>query len=223
MLLTINDRLNLFYFYIYVKDIIKIILFVLILHLVATLKPNDFCIRKQQECVFYDSKHNYHSKCELIKCNGSFKNDCGFNICSKNKNNCNHYFYVYSKLALAIPTADAFFALKDFEKHKKFQLFNQKIPDCKNEIYKFESKDFCSNEGNCFMINNYLNRLALNRKITHKIDCKCPSKQSFKCGIYCATNSIACGFIESNKIENKIITDCGNQNKTFDKYNYGKF
>jgi hypothetical protein len=204
---------------------IKIILFVLILHLVATLKPNDFCIRKQQECVFYDSKHNYHSKCELIKCNGSFKNDCGFNICSKNKKKCNHYFYVYSKLALAIPTVDAFFALKDFEKQKKFQFFNKQIPDCKNEIYKFESKDFCSNEkGNCFVINNYLNRFALNRKITHKIECKCPSKQSFKCGKYCASNSIACAFIESNKIENKIITDCGNQNITFiSRYNYGKY
>jgi len=202
---------------------IKLIIFVLILHLAASLKPNDFCIRKQQECKgFYDRKHNYHTKCELIKCNGSFKNDCGFNICSKNKNNCNHYFYVYSKLALAIPLAIEFlFTLKDFEKKEKFQLFNK--PDCKNEIYKFESKDFCSNEGNCFMINNYLNRFALNRKITHKIDCKCPSKQSFKCGKYCTANSIACGFIESNLIKIKNIAACGNQNKTFDKYNYGKF
>jgi hypothetical protein len=204
---------------------IKLIIFVLILHLAASLKPNDFCIRKQQECKgFYDRKHNYHTKCELIKCNGTFRNDCGFNICSKYKNNCNHYFYVYSNLALVTPLAIEFlFTLKDFEKKKKFQSFNKQIPDCKNEINKFESKDFCSNGGNCFMIKNYFNRFALNRKVTHKIDCKCPSKQSFKCGKYCATNSIACGFIESNKIENKNIADCGNQNKTFDKYNYGRF
>jgi hypothetical protein len=203
---------------------IKIFVFLLTLHLAASLKPNDFCIRKQQECKgFYDRKHNYHTKCELIKCNGVSRNHCGFNICSKNKNKCIDYIYVYSNLALITPAIDFLFALKYFEKHKKFQLFNQKIPDCKNEIYKFESKDFCSNEGNCFMINNYLNRLALNRKITHKIDCKCPSKQSFKCGKYCATNSIACGFIESNLIKIKNIAACGNQNKTFNKYNYGKF
>jgi hypothetical protein len=199
----------------------KSLVFLLTLHLVATLKNIDFCIRKQQECKgFYDIQHNYHIQCDLIKCNGAFKNDCGFNICSKNKNNCNHYFYFYSNLALTIPNIDAFFALRDFEKQKKFQLFNKQIPDCKNEIYKFESKDFCSNKGNCFMINNYFNRLAINRKITHKIDCKCPSKQSLKCGKNCATNSIACDFINSNKIKNKI-NECDNKNITFSRHIYG--
>jgi len=97
---------------------INSVIFLLTLHLVATLKPYDFCIRKQQECKgFYDRKHNYHNKCELMKCNETFKNDCGFNICSKYKNNCIHYFNIYSNLALSIPSIDAFFALKDFEKH----------------------------------------------------------------------------------------------------------
>jgi len=202
---------------------IKSLIFVLTLHLAATLKPNDFCIRKQQECKgFYDRKHNYHIQCELIKCNGAFKNDCGFSICSKNENNCINYNYFYLKLAMTTPAIDAFFAIKDFEKQKKFRLFNKQIPGCKNKIYKFESKDFCTNEkGNCFVINNYFNRFALNRKITHKFDCKCPSKQSFKCGKYCAANSIACDFIKSNKIKNKIIADCDNQNITFSRYNYG--
>ena len=85
------------------------------------------------------------------------------------------------------------------------------MPVCKNKINKFESKDFCSNEGNCSMIDNYFNALGLIRKITKKIDCKCPSKQSFKCGKYCATNSIACDFFRSNKIKSKII-HCDNQN-----------
>ena len=65
----------------------KSLVFLLTLHLVATLKNIDFCIRKQQECKgFYDIQHNYHIQCDLIKCNEAFKNDCGFNICSKNKN-----------------------------------------------------------------------------------------------------------------------------------------
>jgi hypothetical protein len=88
------------------------------------------------------------------------------------------------------------------------------VPVCKNKIYKFESKDFCSNEGNCFVINNYFNALGLIRKITNKIDCKCSSKQSFKCGKYCATNSIVCDFFRSNKIKSKII-HCDNQNITY--------
>jgi hypothetical protein len=67
------------------------------------------------------------------------------------------------------------------------------------------------------MINNYLNFLGLIRKITNKIDCKCPSKQSFKCDKYCAANSIACDFLRSNKMKNKII-DCDNQNITFSRY-----
>ena len=156
-----------------------------------------------------------------MKCNEAFKNDCGFNICSKNKKNCNHYFYVYSILASTTPAIDAFFALKDFEKIKKFHLFNKKISVCKNNnIYKFGSNDFCSNEGNCFLINNFFKGIG---KISHKIDCKCPSKQSFKCGKYCATNSIACDFIKSNRMKNKIIAaDCGNNNITFNRYNYGK-
>jgi hypothetical protein len=198
------------------------LIFLLTLHLVATLKPNDFCIRKQQECKgFYDRKHNYHNKCELMKCIGTFKNDCGFNICSKYKNNCVHYFNIYTNLALSIPSIDAFFALKDFEKQKKFHLFNKQIPDCnKYQIYKFESKDFCSNEDNCFMINNYFKRFSHNLQITNKIVCNCPSKQSFKCGKYCTTNSIACDFFRSDKIKNKII-DCDNQNMTFSRYDHG--
>ena len=101
---------------------IKIFVFLLTLHLAASLKPNDFCIRKQQECKgFYDRKHNYHTKCELIKCNGVSRNHCGFNICSKNKNKCIDYIYVYSNLALVTPLAIEFlFTLKDFEKKKNF-------------------------------------------------------------------------------------------------------
>ena len=53
------------------------------------------------------------------------------------------------------------------------------------------------------MIKNYFNRFALNRKVTHKIDCKCPSKQSFKCGKICASDSNACDYYQAiNKNNN---------------------
>jgi hypothetical protein len=196
----------------------NLILYLLTLYSVTSLKSTDFCnLNKQQECKgFYDKQHNYHIKCELIKCNQLLKNDCGFNICSRNKNKCFKYFYFHSKLALTIPAIDALLALKDFEKQKQFHLFNKQIPDCENKIYKFESKDFCSNEGNCFMSNNFKS-FGSNHKITYKFDCKCPSKQSFKCGKHCATNSIACDYFKSNKIKKKI-SDCGNKNITFNRY-----
>ena len=58
--------------------------------------------------------------------------------------------------------------------------------------------------------------------MTDQIDCECPSKQSFKCGKYCAKNSLAC--VYNGKIKNKKhfqnITLCGNDNVTIFKTNF---
>jgi len=65
----------------------------LTLHLTVSLKSLSFCHLKQQECKgFYDEKHNYQTKCELIKCNGAFKYECGStNICSNSITKCKKY------------------------------------------------------------------------------------------------------------------------------------
>ena len=112
----------------------KSLIFLLTIHLVISLKSNDFCILKHKECkgLLCDE--------ESIKCQEPFNNDCGFNICSNNNNKCIEYFNYYSKLTLTIPSLDALYAYKIFEKHKKFYFFNNQIPDCKNNtVYKFKS------------------------------------------------------------------------------------
>ena len=116
----------------------KILLFLifLTLKLTASLKPTDFCaLKQQQECKgYYDKESNYQNECKIMKCNRKFSEDCGFNICSRDKVKCIHYFNLFSKLALATPS---FFASKSSEKQKKFYSFNKKIPNCKNKIYRF--------------------------------------------------------------------------------------
>jgi hypothetical protein len=57
------------------------------------------------------------------------------------------------------------------------------------------------------------------RKISQQIECKCPIKQSFRCGKLCTTDSAACDYIKSK--ENKKyflkIKDCANHNSTYFK------
>ncbi len=61
---------------------------------ITSLKLAGFCILKQQEWKgFYDNQHKYHFKCESIKFHGTFNNDCGFNICSRNKTIYNTFLY----------------------------------------------------------------------------------------------------------------------------------
>jgi hypothetical protein len=115
------------------RNLTKIFLLT-ILHLVSSLKSNNFCVLNQKECkgLLCDE--------ESIKCQEPFNNDCGFNICSSNNNKCIEYFYYYTKLTLTIPSLDALYAYKIFEKHKKFHSFNKQIPDCKNnKVFKFIS------------------------------------------------------------------------------------
>ena len=88
-------------------------------------------------------------------------------------------------------------------------------------IYEIVSNDFCLNGKSCFEVKNDLIGFGYNYrkfKTTEKIDCKCPKRQSFKCGEYCSTNSIACGYHKSAKNEKLIsqIKDCGNNNRIYE-------
>ena len=90
------------------------------------------------------------------------------------------------------------------------KMFNKQIKDCKNKVYEFDSNDFCVNGRNCKTIQlGY----GYNQK-TKKVDCKCPSKQSFKCGKYCTTDSNACDYFNKKHKNLANIDDCGNQNTT---------
>lgn len=191
--------------------------------LTLSVKPTDFCILKQEECKgYYDINQIYHTKCSSIRCHGKLKHDCGSNVCSKNKIDCEDFVQVDSYL-IFLQTLQ--FSAKYSKEIKKMKDFNKSLQECPKMIYKFKSDDFCVNGKNCFEIKNNLKGFGFSYrklKTTEKIDCKCPRRQNFKCGEYCSTNSIACDYHKSTKNQTIIsrIKDCGNHNKTIYKSMY---
>jgi hypothetical protein len=189
----------------------SMIMIVLKLHLIICLKPSDFCQFKQAACNnLNDNKQQDDvNGCEsTLKCPETFSHDCGFNICSKNMTECKKYndgkFYLSIGLeAKIMPAVSA----KHLMEKKKFKLFNKQIKECEYKVDKLKSADYCLNGINCVIINRFKYH-----KMTNQIDCECPSEQSFKCGKYCAKNSLACVF--NGQIKNKKhfqnITHCGN-------------
>ncbi len=196
----------------------------LTLNLVLSLKVTDFCVRKQKECRgFYDKNQKHHNKCVTTKCHGQLRYECKSNICSKSKHECKNYIDLDSYIKL-INTLNIYHSKFAAKLKNEIQIFEKNLNNCEKKIYKFASNNFCSYGRNCIKIISDLKGFGFNFrqfKTTEKIDCKCPSEQSFKCGKYCATDSIACDYYKSNKNEKQFdhINDCGNNNITTYKAN----
>ncbi len=197
----------------------------LIIHLTSGLKSTDFCILKQKECRgYYDKQQqeNYKIKCTPIKCHGKLAYECESNsICSVNKIECDEYRQMdsYRKIINTVQTFNTKFANKHSMITNKIQSFNKEIKYCQNKYYKFKSNDFCLNGKNCAEVRKELIGFGFSYRkitITRKIDCKCPASKSFKCDKYCTTDSIACDYYKSLKIQNQFsnINECGNNNVT---------
>jgi len=205
------------------KNFLIIILFVLLksLNLTIGLKSTNLCIIKQQKQLckgYYDKNQIYKTKCDLIKCFGLFSYECKSNICANNLTECIEYNKMNSHLYISEKKSKlAMLALK--EKSSKLKLINRQMLDCKNVNYKFNSNDFCLSGKNCRQIYCY----KYHRMIVG-IDCKCPIKQSFKCGNFCTTDSISCDYFNNNLIKNKEhfskIKQCGNDNVSIYKNIY---
>jgi hypothetical protein len=90
---------------------------------------------------------------------------------------------------------------------KSFKMFNKQIRSCQNQNYEFKSDDFCLNGRICRLVHRFRYR-----KITEEYECKCPIKQRFKCGKYCAKDSISCDYFKLNEKRHYFanIKDCGN-------------
>lgn len=211
------------------KNILVTLLVILFkFDLAISLNTFDFCIAIQEECKgYYDEKQIYQIKCELVKCNSKFNFKCESNVCSKNSASCNIYkktLSKFTKIVKLIQHTNPLFAQEYLRDKNNTKVFNKVINDCQKKIYEFESNDFCLNGRNCFEIRKYLIGFGFNYRSltkTKEIDCECPTKQSFKCGKYCATDSNACDYFKSIKNNRKqfaSIKDCGNHNITY-KYN----
>ena len=203
----------------------SLIFLFLTLHLTLSLKSTDFCI-KQQECKKIIKKNQILlAKCSSIKCNGKLKHECFSDICTKNEIECkkliqaDSFMKSMNTLKIYIPK----FADRHSKITNKIKFFKKDIKKCENNIYKFGPNNFCINGQNCIEIIKDMKGFGFNyRKLTttKKIDCKCPNKQSFKCGKYCASDSLACEYYKANKNEIQLshINDCGNHNITTYKH-----
>ena len=104
---------------------------------------------------------------------------------------------------------------------KSFKMFNKQIRSCQNQNYEFKSDDFCLNGKDCKIVKNYSFHKI---KFMKSTVCKCPIKQSFRCGEYCTSDSIACDYHRLNENKSFLVSsninNCGNQNVTILKSNF---
>lgn len=207
----------------------SLIILFLLFNLTVSIKTNNFCFNKQKQCKgYYNREQNYQIKCELIKCHGTFKYDCGSsNACSNNMTECSEYIKMntFYDVLNTIRTVDPIIFNKNLNQINKIKYFNKNIKVCKNAIVqKFNPNDFCVNGQNCkiekkkdfghiFGLFNYLSK----NQIAKKTECHCPNEKSFKCGKYCTIDSNACIYYKLivDKMHFKNIKKCGNHNITY--------
>jgi len=188
---------------------INLILYFLILNLaiIDGLKSNDFCFLKQKECKgLYDKSKKYQIKCNFIRCPAKFSYDCGSNFCAKNISVCNGYNKMYLK------KINPMLAAKDPNKTNEIISFYKNVRACQNNIYEFESNDFCVNGRNCKAALYF--HFFVKKKF---VDCRCPKRKSFQCGKYCVIDLNACNFYKSQKNKKQFsnIKDCDNNNVAY--------
>jgi len=208
------------------------LIIILIVHLANSLKSVDFCILNQQECKgFYDKDQNYEIKCmPLVLCHGHFSSNCksnklsaiqlqafpDLNICSRTKNKCEEFRTVLSVFLAIIDDLTSENPKLEAQRFVEINknILERNLKDCPKMNYEFKSTDFCLNGQNCIEIRREIKGFGFNYrtlKTTHKINCQCPTKASFKCDQYCTTDSIACDFHKSNvKQVSNNIKHCGN-------------
>ena len=109
--------------------------------MINSLNPTDFCILKQQECkTIYGRFLSNEIQCSLIKCHGTYENECGSNICSNNITECNKFIQINIKqnTLLAKNILNLMYSVKNIQEIKKIKLFTKQIEDCEDKIYQFE-------------------------------------------------------------------------------------
>jgi hypothetical protein len=199
------------------------IILLLVLHITISLKSSEFCVIKQKVCKgFYDRLQKYQIECSIKECYGKFNISCGKNICSSNLNKCDEInkINLYTKITNELKAFDPIFAGKYSKERRKVYMFNKQIKYCENQIYEYSSNDFCLDGNKCRTTLGYGYL-----KMIKKSDCICPKNKTFKCGKYCAIDSIACDFYTTHKNETNIgiIKDCGNNNSSYFKSYFSIF
>jgi hypothetical protein len=174
------------------KNLKTIILFLITLNSTLCIESNDFCILRQNE----------------HKCHGLFSYKCKPSVCSRNNISCIEYKQMNSFIKyFKNKPIDLELANKYLKESKEITIFNKNIKKCD---YRFEANDFCLNRTNCYA--RKISPTGFGFKYIHfKVDCKCPSKQSFKCDQLCTVHSDACDYYKLNTEISKNVTKCRKQ------------
>ena len=176
-----------------VKKHFKIIfLFLITLNSTLCIESSDFCSLRQNE----------------HKCHGLFSYKCKSSVCARNNISCIEYKKMNSFIEyFKNKPVDLEIANKYLKESKKITTFNKQIKKCD---YKFEANDFCLSRKIC-----YARKISPTgfgyEYINFKVDCKCPSKKSFKCDQFCAVHSDACDYYKLNSEISKKVTKCRKQ------------
>ena len=169
-----------------------------------TIHEAIFCIRSNDFCGL---------RKELDECQGLYNHKCVSAICTKKIIDCTDYLKMntYLKSMLTNKVIDTKLVEKFLKTNNKIIIFNNKIKNCD---YKFEANDFCLNRKYC--TEKKISPTGFGYKnINFKVDCKCPSKQSFRCDQFCTAHSDACDYYRLNsKISNQfsIKNECVKDN-----------
>ena len=157
-----------------------------------------FCIRSKEFCSLRQNEQ---------ECNGLFSYKCRSSVCASSNISCTKYKQMNLNLANINKFFDVDQAKNYIKQSHKITIFNKHIKKCE---YKFEANDFCLNRRNC--TEKKISPTGFGYKyINFKVDCKCPSKKSFKCDQFCTVHSDACDYYKFNSKINKNFTKCRKQ------------
>ena len=156
-----------------------LILFLITLNSTLCIESNEFCILRQNE----------------HKCHGLFSYKCKSSVCASNIISCTEYTQMKSYIKyLKNKPVDFELADKYLKESNKTRIFNRHIKKC---AYKFEANDFCLNRRICHEKRVSATGFGF-KYVNFRVDCKCPSKKSFKCDQLCTVHSDACDYYKLN-------------------------
>ena len=180
----------------------KIFTFGLLIKLILTLKPNDFCNLNEKET-----------------CQIKYPFMCGKNKCTTDEVTCIEFLKMklrfdidiirneiskYSILNIIQPINSK---LNRLQESKYFELFNKSILMCPLAQYSLKaSKDLCKTGLVCYEKQNIPMRSG-NINYTKKTACKCTGNLSYQCGLYlCTIHKRACDEFSKMNLNQKNST-----------------
>lgn len=175
---------------------IFLICFLFLVHLKvsSSIKPSDFCINTNSNCIKHiDSRNKHKTTCEMTKCDEKRAYDCKTGYCSVDRNSCSILVGISSSIKL----------IKDMKMFQNnidnYEKFVKRVMSCSGENLVWKPSNYCS-------YNEYKSR---------HLNCK--GDISFDCLNYlCSTTRKECDYIKYvYKHNKKLLNDIKMCNRSY--------